>query len=365
MNKNYFLLGLSLFVLTACSKEPMIRLSEARRAELEQKTTVQVLEDGDQAEVTFSKEAFVEADQTTSFNQVTEFLPIQPNTVLEGEATSLYMDYIDTQTASLQMYHQVNQEIKREFYSWDNQAIYYLGSQDSFSSPFNYLPSIPQGNHQTWLQFPIVKGNNWSTDGSSEATVTNIYQEAKIGDEVYQDLIEITYQVGDQTEVLYLARNRGLIAKEVNGQIVYLITQIREESFVRSDIVVYSPQEGSDPIKLSEMASSLEWQTNDGPGNVYTRLFRNLGWIDESISVNSVEIQDGRALVDFTPGIVGVLNTHPQTEKGLIPAIVATVGQSLQVDQVQLTVNGLGLLPDTLEYPVGGVWSVDSSWLEQ
>lgn len=76
-----------------------------------------------------------------------------------------------------------------------------------------------------------------------------------------------------------------------------------------------------------------------------------------------MDVRDGIGVVNFTSGVVATLNEHPAGEQAVIASIVTTVADFLQVDSVRLEVQGNGMLPATIEYPEGGIYSVNPAWL--
>ena len=89
-------------------------------------------------------------------------------------------------------------------------------------------------------------------------------------------------------------------------------------------------------------------------------MFKEMGILDDTITVQSVTLDEGVVLIDFSPGVVAVLNSHQVSEQAVIASIVTTLGNFFNTDQVRLTVNNSGMLPDTLEYPTNGIYQVST-----
>lgn len=372
MKEMRIILPLVLLFLAGCAKEPMIKLSDERKAQIESKAQEsESATDSDQNEAVtpLDRQQAELADSSVSFDSITEFLPVQPNTFLEGQVLSTYMDYVDSQSQRMQVRNVSSETDQVSFFGWDTQALYYLGQNESLQVPVNQLGLLANTDPlQTWLQIPLEKGATWQVDGETTAEVVNIYQALTIGDTTLSDVVEVKYTDANQTIYRFFARQLGLVAIEsVSNDVTTTMQQVdtiyQDSRFSRS-VRIYQAQEDQNSVRLTQDQATVSWQTNDQFGLIYTQLFRDLGWIDDQIVVNNVTISDGMVQVDFSAGIVAVLNSNPLGEAGLIPAIVATVADHFQVSNVQLTVNGLGLLPDTLEYPDGGIWQVDTAWFD-
>lgn len=371
MNKKILALGFVVLLLSACAKEPMIKLSDERKAQLESISQEQAEQSQTEAIIAatnLDRSSFTSYQEPISFDQSTEFIPIQPNTVIKMATSDYYLDYVDSASQTMQVRQSQADQDQASFFTWDLSAITYYGSQDIAKVPLNQLETIDTASlvGQVWLSFPLELGKVWQVDDGTSASVTAIYQEARINDQTYQDVVEVTYQSDTETLHRFFARNIGLIAWEsVTDQEVQATDSIQRyqtSSQYRANINVYQPSKDNDGIKLTSQAGQLRWQTNDQIGNVFTQLFRDLSWIDDQIVVNNVFFQEDVLTLDFSSGIVAVLNSHETGEEGMIPAIVASLADLYGVDRVRLSVNGLGLLPDLLDYPDGGIWLLNQDW---
>lgn len=357
---------LSIIFLSACSKEPMIRLSEERQAYITEKQNIEQASHknkGEEKTVNIEITNEVAYDETMSFDDIVDFIPIQPNQInqyIENDQEFFrYMEFVDGNLKMMQVREQTPTAISNHYYAWDAQQISDLGVGESTNIPSNQLSNLSTEGSNIILKAPIQKGNSWEMSSEEIASITNLYETVNINGTTYQDVVEVAYQDGQQ--IKYFAKGLGIVA-EINPDDSLVLSSISQNSYFQVQIPIKAPQQVDNKLVLVDDVAPIKFQTNEESANIYTKLFQTLGWITPDISVNKINKETYYINVDFTPGIVAAMNQNEVTERGIIPAIVMTMIEHYGVEAVQLTVNGLGMTPNTISYPDGGLWYPNDMW---
>ena len=357
---------LSIIFLSACSKEPMIRLSEERQAYITEKQNIEQASHknkGEEKTVNIEITNEVAYDETMSFDDIVDFIPIQPNQInqyIENDQEFFrYMEFVDGNLKMMQVREQKPTSISNHYYAWDEQQISDLGVGEGTNIPSNQLSNLSTEGSNIILKAPIQKGNSWEMSSEEIASITNLYETVNINGTTYQDVVEVAYQ--DDQQIKYFAKGLGIVA-EINPDDSLVLSSISQNSYFQVQIPIKAPQQVDNKLVLVDDVAPIKFQTNEESANIYTKLFQTLGWITPDISVNKINKETYYINVDFTPGIVAAMNQNEVTERGIIPAIVMTMIEHYGVEAVQLTVNGLGMTPNTISYPDGGLWYPNDMW---
>ena len=381
MKRGILLVGFVL-LLSACKQEPMIHISPDVQASIDKKaadrqgTANNSSADTSAGMTEISGEidtsAWQKAPEATQYD-ISHYAPNGINQLKEFETSEgtqlVYTDYIDNnrqlwQIRTLLPNGRANvsiYQLTKEGWQISWQA---LDSLDTTS----HLDQVSHTNRIPYLMAPIQVGTMWQDSQGSRSTITNLYQSAKIGDETYEDVIEVTTFRSDQEVHTYYAKDQGLIMssqKAINSggeNIALTLKSNQHQVSITQSINIAKPSNQMNPI-LTKGTGKLTWQTNQNPGKTFTELFRKEGWINASVEVKDIKIDSQIATVDFTPGVVAAMNQHTARETAVLPAIVQTIADYYGVSQVKLTVGGLILSPDTLPMPANGIWEVNPSWL--
>lgn len=357
---------LSIIFLSACSKEPMIRLSEERQAYITEKQNIEQASHknkGEEKTVNIEITNEVAYDETMSFDDIVDFIPIQPNQInqyIENDQEFFrYMEFVDGNLKMMQVREQTSTAISNHYYAWDATQISDLGVGEGTNIPSNQLSNLSTEGSNIILKAPIQKGNSWEMSSEEIASITNLYETVNINGTTYQDVVEVAYQ--DDQQIKYFAKGLGIVA-EINPDDSLVLSSISQNSYFQVQIPIKAPQQVDNKLVLVDDVAPIKFQTNEESANIYTKLFQTLGWITPDISVNKINKETYYINVDFTPGIVAAMNQNEVTERGIIPAIVMTMIEHYGVEAVQLTVNGLGMTPNTISYPDGGLWYPNDMW---
>ena len=381
MKRGILLVGFVL-LLSACKQEPMIHISPDVQASIDKKaadrqgTANNSSADTSAGMTEISGEidtsAWQKAPEATQYD-ISHYAPNGINQLKEFETSEgtqlVYTDYIDNnrqlwQIRTLLPNGRANvsiYQLTKEGWQISWQA---LDSLDTTS----HLDQVSHTNRIPYLMAPIQVGTMWQDSQGSRSTITNLYQSAKIGDETYEDVIEVTTFRSDQEVHTYYAKDQGLIMssqKAINSggeNIALTLKSNQHQVSITQSINIAKPSNQMNPI-LTKGTGKLTWQTNQNPGKTFTELFRKEGWINASVEVKDIKIDSQIATVDFTPSVVAAMNQHTARETAVLPAIVQTIADYYGVSQVKLTVGGLILSPDTLPMPANGIWEVNPSWL--
>lgn len=344
----------------------MIRLSEERQAYITEKQNIEQASHknkGEEKTVNIEITNEIAYDETMSFDDIVDFIPIQPNQInqyIENDQEFFrYMEFVDGNLKMMQVREQTPTAISNHYYAWDAQQISDLGVGEGTNIPSNQLSNLSTERSNIILKAPIQKGNSWEMSSEEIASITNLYETVNINGSTYQDVVEVAYQDGQQ--IKYFAKGLGIVA-EINPDDSLVLSSISQNSYFQVQIPIKAPQQVDNKLVLVDDVAPIKFQTNEESANIYTKLFQTLGWITPDISVNKINKETYYINVDFTPGIVAAMNQNEVTERGIIPAIVTTMIEHYGVEAVQLTVNGLGMTPNTISYPDGGLWYSNDMW---
>ncbi|MFK8243519.1 MULTISPECIES: GerMN domain-containing protein [unclassified Facklamia] len=374
MKQSILLVLGSILLLCGCQKEPMIRLSEAKQSEINAKINQDKLKNSDElatdVNTSFDSSTFTAYDESQLFEDISQFLIAQTNQLIkltnQSHSFSMYMDYVDGGLGLIQMREVNGDTVNNKYYSWNSQQLIQLANDKTSMFPINHLNDVSENpiTEMVLLQAPLKKGTSWQAADGVEATITNLYKEITLATGTFEDVIEVTYSSSDYEIHYYYAKNYGVVAiwqiplSESEQQQYWQASEIVVNSKITQTLDIYRPDE-NDLGKVVLDKIDLSWQTNDQITTLYTQLFQTLGWIAENVQVNAISLNNDVLNIDFSSGVVAAMNQHPATEVGVIPAMVQTLSNHFGVKKIFLSVNGLGLLPDSLPYPDGGIWIVN------
>lgn len=382
-------------LLSGCSSEPMIQLSEENQAKLEEKraqsSEVSHNVDADTISETAQTESILDVPETvtlaeldpSSWTQLPEGTTLELSNYLpyvayqlkqfsnESGSYTTYVDFFDESNRVMQVREIVGATNYVNIYEWSEQAIQLTARHENialFENLTQDVSSTPDAN-LTLLSAPVAVGTTWSYDGTHTSQIVGLYESLTLGEQQYTEVVEVSTPFEAYDLRQYYASGDGLIlTRYVDNVEVSTGEQFWQVTGNSHQVMMILNRDVAQPQTEGEYLLSLEkvpfaYQTNDSLARAFQRLFTDLGWITDDIVVNSLTVDEaGVANLDFSAGVVAAFNQHPSTETSIIPAIVATVGHYFNVTQVRLTVNTVGLLPDTLAYPENGIYQVDASW---
>lgn len=382
-------------LLSGCSSEPMIQLSEENQAKLEEKraqsSEVSHNVDADTISETAQTESILDVPETvtlaeldpSSWTQLPEGTTLELSNYLpyvayqlkqfsnESGSYTTYVDFFDENKRVMQVREIVGATNYVNIYEWSEQAIQLTARHENialFENLTQDVSSTPDAN-LTLLSAPVAVGTTWSYDGTHTSQIVGLYESLTLGEQQYTEVVEVSTPFEAYDLRQYYASGDGLIlTRYVDNVEVSTGEQFWQVTGNSHQVMMILNRDVAQPQTEGEYLLSLEkvpfaYQTNDSLARAFQRLFTDLGWITDDIVVNSLTVDEaGVANLDFSAGVVAAFNQHPSTETSIIPAIVATVGHYFNVTQVRLTVNTVGLLPDTLAYPENGIYQVDASW---
>lgn len=382
-------------LLSGCSSEPMIQLSEENQAKLEEKraqsSEVSHNVDADTISETAQTESILDVPETvtlaeldpSSWTQLPEGTTLELSNYLpyvayqlkqfsnESGSYTTYVDFFDESNRVMQVREIVGATNYVNIYEWSEQAIQLTARHENialFENLTQDVSSTPDAN-LTLLSAPVAVGTTWSYDGTHTSQIVGLYESLTLGEQQYTEVVEVSTPFEAYDLRQYYASDDGLIlTRYVDNVEVSTGEQFWQVTGNSHQVMMILNRNVAQPQTEGEYLLSLEkvpfaYQTNDSLARAFQRLFTDLGWITDDIVVNSLTVDEaGVANLDFSAGVVAAFNQHPSTETSIIPAIVTTVGHYFDVTQVRLTVNTVGLLPDTLAYPENGIYQVDASW---
>ena len=382
-------------LLSGCSSEPMIQLSEENQAKLEEKraqsSEVSHNVDADTISETAQTESILDVPETvtlaeldpSSWTQLPEGTTLELSNYLpyvayqlkqfsnESGSYTTYVDFFDESNRVMQVREIVGATNYVNIYEWSEQAIQLTARHENialFENLTQDVSSTPDAN-LTLLSAPVAVGTTWSYDGTHTSQIVGLYESLTLGEQQYTEVVEVSTPFEAYDLRQYYASGDGLIlTRYVDNVEVSTGEQFWQVTGNSHQVMMILNRDVAQPQTEGEYLLSLEkvpfaYQTNDSLARAFQRLFTDLGWITDDIVVNSLTVDEaGVANLDFSAGVVAAFNQHPSTETSIIPAIVTTVGHYFNVTQVRLTVNTVGLLPDTLAYPENGIYQVDASW---
>lgn len=379
------------FLLAGCRQDSMIKFSAENQARIEEKkkenqsgesleeSTKQMVSQNESTDLSeetdpvasdqlemIPKEDWVPAERGTSYdiwayapylsNQLKTFA--NPTMMSTTYSTFAAEDYRLTQVQrrmpnlNQQYIYEINDGVITE-YPLEQSGLY-----------VNYLENFDRTYYESGtiiLASPLEVGNKWQAKEGQEREITQLYESIYLDAGEISYVVEVSYYNENQYIKEYYAQNQGLVARWISkapdqsGIFTQLQSDYRNVMLVYPEIV-YTPDdmEGND---LKQEKVEFVWQTNGLIGRVFTDMLRFAGLIDDTVQVNDVFIDSSNvAVIDFTPGLVSVLNQKDAPEQMVIQAIVETVAHFTDCQQVRLTVNGNGLLPNTIEYPTDGIY---------
>lgn len=371
-----------LAVLAGCQREPMIRLSDENKAMVESKR--QALTGESQEDETVNEEEFETSLEETTQSQVSiswnkdQWTPVEGNPDLElmdylpspaymikdfyngQQLLTTYPMFIDEENQIMQVEHAQSNQSSLVFYNWGSIQIIKLGQIEGLNPYVNHIDS--QNNQLTdnelILESPLQIGETWERTPGIESEITAIYRQGKIGDIVYNNIIEVTSQFPEGDQIDYYAQGQGHIG-QTNPQNNWQVQGVYPESRINGQINFYLPIAVNGQEKLEANDVNFKWQTNQNPASSFQEILRELEIIDESIQVQDVRYDNDIVYFEFSPGVVAVLNSYDASEYGIIGALVVSLGEFYDSQQVRITVNGNGMLPQTVPYPTNGIYQVD------
>ena len=122
----------------------MIRLSEERQAYITEKQNIEQASHknkGEEKTVNIEITNEVAYDETMSFDDIVDFIPIQPNQInqyIENDQEFFrYMEFVDGNLKMMQVREQKPTSISNHYYAWDEQQISDLGVGEGTNIPSN------------------------------------------------------------------------------------------------------------------------------------------------------------------------------------------------------------------------------------
>ena len=383
-------------LLGACKKEPMIQISEENQAKIDAKLQgakenkdkqdensgqgdTEKAQDKENSKSMDSKEDQVKlSDLKKDWKQAKGdsqydfdlYMPYQENTIKtfleDQEETVTYVTYASDDHSQIQVEERSQGVNTRIIQRSQGQYVesYHSQAVNPYVNRLNDALSLDSQSSQVLLAAPIEKGTSWQVKESGEtAEITALYDTALIDGQTYQNVVEVQSKSGQQVVYTYygqdvglLGRWRGSDSKQAGHWLE--IKNYSPEVMLVHDITMDLPKDDQGGSLLQKPVP-FAWQTNYSLGKAFQEIWRQEGLIDETVEVISISVDaSGLGIVDFTPGVVAVLNQYPASEEAIIQSLVQSVGHFLQVEEVRLTVNGNGLLPNSGNYPDGGVYPV-------
>lgn len=382
------LLGFS-FCLMACQKESVIQLSEENQAKLTNKITVErnpalesLAEESEEiieSDLANSDELEDESSQTIGYPDLDQieqtdaleaplsaylpYYPYQLKVFSNGSASfTSYVDYFDDSLASMQVQFIHDKQTDICLINWGDGSLQQAETFQDVTPLLNYMTYAGNGQNVNFIHLmePLQKGQSWQNPDGSQSEITAIYSQIILANQPYQEVIQVEQKQGDQVILeRFYAKDEGLIAyyDPISSDYWQITSNLRDVMLSQS-IAVYQPVNEQDQL-VREVQADLFWQTNFNLEASFQELFRNQSWISDEIVVQDISLDQETVYLDFSPGIVAVMNEHPAGENAVIASIVKTIGDYLNRDQVRLTVDGSGLLPTYIEYPAMGIYHTD------
>lgn len=394
-NIKWLLIGLFI-LLSGCSSEPMINLSEENQAKIEEKRKQSeeivkesqvegsISESQIESTITETEQSVANSIDSTDWTrlpdetvlELSNYLPFYPYQLKQfNNATGMYTtyaDYYDETNRMIQVREIVGTDSFVSVYQWDDAQVQMTLRQEDIGLFENLLTANEQGNDNvlTLLSAPLTVGTTWLYDGTHQSEILGLYETVTLNDETFTQVIETSTEFEDYELRQYYAAAEGLIgtryvqgADSTEDEEYWQVTSNTHQVMMVVNQKIAQVQTAGETILAWETVP-MGYQTNDSMVRAFQRLFTEQGWISQDITINSLSVDENRvATIDFSSGVVATMNQHPSKENGVIPAIVTTIGDFLGVSEVRLTVNNNGLLPDTLPYPPNGIYQIDPSWL--
>lgn len=383
---------LSVFVLTACGREPMIELSEENQAIVENKQA-ELAGESEEARVENEEGGETPETDSTAEGETTqapdpeptveltlnteEWTPVEGNPALEltnylpsmsyqikdwtngNHMETTYPMYVDSDNRWMQVERQTPNDSFLDFYNWGSIQVVYLGQASGLNPYLNHYTysTTELSDYQLVLQSPLQVNASWERTDGVDSTITGIYSEATIGELTFNNLIEVTtpQDGGDLKE--YYGEGQGLVAVAQADE-TWIVEGNYHENRIVKEIPFYVSQGNDEQSTIEVTNATFRWQTNQTYANAFQDVLEELGFIDESITVQSAYVQNDVLHFDFSAGVVAQLNEMEGSEYATIGALVVGLGEFFEVDQVRITVNSNGMLPREVPYPTNGIYNV-------
>lgn len=392
-----YLLVLLLFFLVGCSKEPMIQLSEEKQQEIEQKIALNEkkaesnAEQGNASELGLSGEEQREGESTevkpqaplvkdpssewelaptgTNYNiwDYAPYLAYQIKQYTNGVANYVtYMNYNQNDNAQGQIQLRMGNEIYTQIFSMGEGQIRQITSTTNLNPYDNVLlqiDTLQTSSPLVLLQEPLIVGTSWSDDSAFKSEITALYNSIETEAGLLTNVVEVTRTSTTGIRKDYYAGNQGLVATWTSEALdkpgeYWRLTSDNRDVMLTHPMKIYAPDD-TNAMLVKESLGTFAFQTNGSLAQAFQQIFRDLGIIDASIVVNKVYVDASNvATIDFTPGVVAVLNNYNASEEAVINSIIYTMAEFFQTNKVRITVNDNGLLPNTVPYPEGGIYQI-------
>lgn len=395
MGKRILCLFCFVLFLTGCRKEPMIHLSDENKTRLEirrnenttssTETSDQTISDENNAEESSQsvaesssesensekpKEPAVldssnwQVSSETPLLEVIDYLPSQMyqfKKFTDGtHERRVYPTYVDNELSLMQLalINDDSQEV--QYYNWGTLQLVMIeaSNDDPFVNQMETVAYQADGStNELILDSPLQVGHQWERRAGITCEITQLFAEGTLPSGTYRNILEIT--VTDETQSQptkeYYAEGAGLIAT-ITPETTWVLNGDFPNNRIITEIPVYLPvrQDGSEILNPTYV--EFKWQTNWTFAEAFQDVLRRAKIIDETIQVQSVTFDDDIVYIDFSPGIVSVLNSYDSSEQGIIDALVQTLGEFFQRNQVRISVDGNGMLPQEVEYPSNGIY---------
>lgn len=356
--KILMILSTLLFLMTACSGESMIKLSEENQKIVEQK----------QAKLNQKKKNSQKTDKKVDHTKwkiskknnnykINDFISFPMNELKifsDGQSQKrTYTCFLDEKNSYAQTISIDNNNVMGKLIHWDKEAIY----QQNISKDKVFIDQKNNDNKplDTILTSNLNKEASWKF-GKETAKITEIYDEIILKNKKFRDVIEVS--VGKN--IYYFAKNQGLVAELSENKFWYLEDVVKDVMLVTQiDLFVPNPQQNT---LINKQSQEFHWQTNDTMINALTFVFRNNNWINSEQSVKDIKIEGDLATVTFSPTVVAQFNQHPQGEQAVIASIIANICKFTGVEKVCLKTNESNLVPWTYYVQNNGIYNYDEEW---
>ncbi|WP_124057766.1 hypothetical protein [Vaginisenegalia massiliensis] len=382
--------------LTACKKEPMIKLSKENQASIEAKEAALK---GKKADESAGKQASKKQKEKQdlafpieqakslpegSLLSLAAYLPGQVSQSYHYQSSQSQYEAIvelqNPQTGYLQIRENYEQGSKTKVYQPFGGQINLIYEQEEakagedLSSAAQTNPIVPS---YTLLAEPVTVGTTWSYDQVHQSSITAIYESLELAAGQFKNIVEVTTKLDNETMIQYFAENVGLIAtRHINsndGKEEILVLASIEPVKAKSDaatnqglhVTFSSPNPAGKTPLLVAKETDFKYNPQEDPVGAWAQLFLQEGWMSGQNRLNQVIVEDQIVTLDFAPGIVNGMNLNPATDAGVIPAMVKSVADYYKVSQVKLTVNGSIMAPYNIKPQQPGIWTVDPAWTKE
>ncbi|MGF3226841.1 hypothetical protein [Facklamia sp. P12932] len=377
--RKIFWLLLIVITLSACKQEPMIKLSKENQMKIEKKQAENKETQLDQInnkkantsdQVVIDPNSWIKEGEDVNYN-LENFLPYNANQVkiLSNGKTS-YVEYMDQTSQQMQVRETLADEKNIELYRWNTEVIELYGKFEKERRFTNYLKNSIEANQLEKgliiLQSPLKVGTEWLYDGNIPSKIVGLYKEVNIGDQIYQEVIEVVTQFEEGERHQLFAANKGIIAQwQENKEEYYLAESITDNVMLVSKMDWYMPQSSTEEPFIQKETVDFAWQTNDTLATAFQRFYYDKQWITPEIQVVDIYESNGIAHLNFSSGVVASLNRHPAGEKAVAIAMMVNIADYYSVNQVSLEVFGNGMLLNAISYPPNGIHQIDPKWVKQ